>query len=45
MHFRAAQAAKAADAGAYAMERLKERLEQYDFPVLSQPSGVSRIGS
>jgi hypothetical protein len=30
----AAQAAKAADAGAYAMERLKERLEQYDFPVI-----------
>jgi hypothetical protein len=30
----AAQAAKAADAGAYALERLKERLEQYDFPVI-----------
>ena len=30
----AAQAAKAADAGAYAVERLKERLEQYDFPVI-----------
>jgi HEAT repeat protein len=28
----AAQAAKAADPGAYALERLKERLEQYDFP-------------
>jgi hypothetical protein len=30
----AAQAAKAPDAGAYAIERLKERLEQYDFPVI-----------
>ncbi|HEY6972875.1 MAG TPA: HEAT repeat domain-containing protein [Nitrospiraceae bacterium] len=30
----AAQAAKAADAGVYAMDRLKERLEQYDFPVI-----------
>lgn len=30
----AAQAAKAADAGTYAVERLKERLEQYDFPVI-----------
>ena len=30
----AAQTAKAADAGVYAMERLKERLEQYDFPVI-----------
>jgi len=30
----AAQAAKAADVGVYAMERLKERLEQYDFPVI-----------
>jgi hypothetical protein len=29
-----AQSAKAADAGAYALERLKERLEQYDFPVI-----------
>lgn len=30
----AAQAAKAPDAGAYALERLRERLEQYDFPVI-----------
>lgn len=30
----AAQAAKASDAGAYAMTKLKERLEQYDFPVI-----------
>jgi hypothetical protein len=30
----AAQSAKAADAGSYALERLKERLEQYDFPVI-----------
>lgn len=30
----AAQAAKAVDAGVYALERLKERLEQYDFPVI-----------
>ncbi len=30
----AAQTAKAADAGSYALERLKERLELYDFPVI-----------
>jgi len=30
----AAQAAKAEDAGAYALAKLKDRLEQYDFPVL-----------
>jgi hypothetical protein len=30
----AAAAAKAGDAGSYAMAKLKERLEQYDFPVL-----------
>jgi hypothetical protein len=30
----AAQTAKAPDAGIYALERLKERLEQYDFPVI-----------
>ncbi len=31
---KAAEAAKADDPGAYAMSKLKERLEQYDFPVL-----------
>ena len=30
----AAEAAKAPDPGAYAMAKLKERLEEYDFPVL-----------
>lgn len=30
----AAQAAKAPDVGAYAMTKLKDRLEQYDFPVV-----------
>lgn len=30
----AAESAKAPDAGVYAMQRLKERLEQYDFPVI-----------
>src|SRR5215831_3074438 len=29
-----AESAKAPDAGVYAMQRLKERLEQYDFPVI-----------
>src|SRR5215510_2222785 len=30
----AAESAKAPEAGVYAMQRLKERLEQYDFPVI-----------
>ncbi|HEU4683792.1 MAG TPA: HEAT repeat domain-containing protein [Nitrospira sp.] len=30
----AAEAAKAPDAGAYAMDKLRERMEEYDFPIL-----------